>query len=363
MALRDESPKVAIYWDFENLHATLANLAHGENAYNENRFMPQPVFVSIAPILEYASSLGDIIIHRAYGNWQWFANYRHDLNANGIDLIQMFPRGQNMKNSADIRLALDVLTDIHTHSHLSHVVIVSSDSDFISLAQKIKQSGRFVAGIGVQGFVNRFWPLACNEFKFYQNLLPKESEAPVAVGADKPEPATHPAASDESEPATDAAASDEPGMETGSASAFEEAKDALGKALRQLVDRKGENNVPRSTLKVVMKRLLPSFDETALGCLNFSDFLARCPDVVAVVDQLSGGHVAMATEQPARDATVPASAEEGAVAEPSAAQPAVQPDNPMAGPNDQLVQTVETAETAGATETAPDLRPDEATNA
>ena len=352
MALRDESPKVAIYWDFENLHATLANLKHGENAYLENRFTPQPVFVSIAPVLEYASSLGDIIIHRAYGNWQWFANYRHDLNANGIDLIQMFPRGQNMKNSADIRLALDVLTDIHTHSHLSHVVIVSSDSDFISLAQKIKQSGRFVAGIGVQGFTNRFWPLACNEFKFYQNLLPKEPDAAPAADADG------------AGPAADAAASDEPGAAAESASAFEDAKDALRKALRQLVDRKGENNVPRSTLKVVMKRLLPSFDETALGCLNFSEFLARCPDVVTVIDNLSGGHVAMATEAPSQDAAGPADAEAGAVADPAPIpipipipEPSTaQPDEQAAGSNDAPTGTVEASD---ATQLAPDLRADD----
>ena len=55
-----------------------------------------------------------------------------------------------------------------------------------------------------------------------------------------------------------------------------------------------------------MKRLLPSFDETALGCLNFSEFLARCPDVVTVIDNLSGGHVAMATEAPSQDAAGPA---------------------------------------------------------
>jgi hypothetical protein len=44
-------------------------------------------------------------------------------------------------------------------------------------------------------------------------------------------------------------------------------------------------------VKVILKRLLPSFDENALGCVNFTDFVSRCPDVVRIVDNMSGGHV------------------------------------------------------------------------
>jgi uncharacterized LabA/DUF88 family protein len=280
MTLRDEAPKVAVYWDFENLHAIIANVTHGENAYRENRFTPQPVFVEIEPILEYAASLGDVIINRAYGNWQWFANYRETLNRTGIDLIQMFPRGQNMKNSADIRMALDALTDVYTHPHLTHVVIVSSDSDFISLSQKIKQAGRFVAGIGMSGFSNRFWISSCNEFKFYQNL-----SSPVVVEPQLGLDVVSPTAD-----ALEASSSDE-FVELSGLPSFEEAKDALHRATKQLVERKGENYVARSAVKVILKRLLPSFDENALGCQNFSEFVSRCPDVVRIVDNLSGGHV------------------------------------------------------------------------
>ena len=126
MLMREEAAKVAIYWDFENLHAVLANAAHGDGAYRDNRLKSQPVFVNLTPILEYAASLGDIIINRAYGNWQFFANYRHALNEAGVDLIQMFPRGQNMKNSADIRMALDALSDVHTHQHFGQIERLSN---------------------------------------------------------------------------------------------------------------------------------------------------------------------------------------------------------------------------------------------
>ncbi|MDC8786710.1 NYN domain-containing protein [Roseateles koreensis] len=298
---RTESTKVAIYWDFENLHAVLANLAHGDGAYRENRFQPQPVFVDLKPILEYAASLGDIIINRAYGNWQFFANYRHALNEAGVDLIQMFPRGANMKNSADIRMALDALSDVHNHPHLSHVLVISSDSDFISLAQKVKQAGRFIAGVGVAGYSNRFWTASCNEFKFYQNLLGAAPEGgglggPLAVsgGADGNESMAAPGIA--AQVGSVVAMAMPVDAEAVGAPSLDEARQALQRALKQLVDRNGENYVSRSALKVFIKRLLPSFDEQALGCTNFSEFLHRFPDLVIEVDLISGGHVALATQ-------------------------------------------------------------------
>ena len=181
MPEREDNTKVAIYWDFENLHAILANIRNGESWYWNNRYTPQPKFLELRPIIEYAASLGDIIIHRAYGNWQWFAEYRDDLNIAGIDLIQLFPRGAGMKNSADIRMSLDALSDVNSYQHISHVVIVTSDSDYISLAQKIKQAGKMICGVGVDGNSNKYLVASCNEFKFYQNLVKSAEEPNVGV--------------------------------------------------------------------------------------------------------------------------------------------------------------------------------------
>ena len=183
MASNGEAAKVAIYWDFENLHAVLTDQENGPDHYRANRMSVQAPVVDVVPVLDYAASFGDVIIHRAYGNWQFFSRYRDALNGAGIDLIQMFPRGANMKNSADIRMALDALSDIHAHPHLTHIVVVSSDSDFISLAQKVKQAGKFVAGVGVERNSNRFWIASCNEFRFYSALVKLNEASEAAVHA------------------------------------------------------------------------------------------------------------------------------------------------------------------------------------
>ncbi|MEJ7687232.1 MAG: NYN domain-containing protein [Variovorax sp.] len=177
MAANGDAAKVAIYWDFENLHAVLTDQVNGPDYYREHRMSVQAPVADVASVVDYAASLGDVIINRAYGNWQFFSRYRDALNGAGIDLIQMFPRGANMKNGADIRLALDALDDLHRHAHLTHVVVVSSDSDFVSLAQKVREAGKFIAGVGIEGNSNRFWMSSCNEFRFYGSLVKLDETA------------------------------------------------------------------------------------------------------------------------------------------------------------------------------------------
>ena len=281
MALNGDAAKVAIYWDFENLHAVLTDLEFGQDFYRDHRLSVQTPVADVIPIVDYAASLGDVIINRAYGNWQFFSRYRDALNSAGIDLIQMFPRGANMKNSADIRMALDALDDLHTHPHLTHIVVVSSDSDFISLAQKVKQAGKFIAGVGVDGNANRFWIASCHEFRFYRSLVKLNAASEVAVGAndgERPEAAPRFDFSNDVLPVS---------------LSLEEARDTLVKSLTQLVARNGENYVHRGALKSLMKRLMPAFDERALECVTFSGFLGLFPELVRFVDAEGGGHVAM----------------------------------------------------------------------
>lgn len=55
--------------------------------------------------------------------------------------------------------------------HVSHVVIVGSDSDFVSLAQRCKRSGRNVVGIGVERSPAPWWAGACDDYRLYNARL------------------------------------------------------------------------------------------------------------------------------------------------------------------------------------------------
>ena len=168
----EEQPSVALYWDFENLHASLCE-ARQEGAYSkqDNRFRVQEPLIDIQAVVDLAASFGPIAINRAYCNWQYFGRYRDALLQNAIELIQLFPPGGSAKNGADIRLCLDAMEDIGRFAHIGTVVIVSGDSDFMPLAQKVKAAGRCLVGIGTGQSTNRHWAKSCSGLRYYENLV------------------------------------------------------------------------------------------------------------------------------------------------------------------------------------------------
>jgi NYN domain len=140
----DENKSVAVYWDFENLHAALAEAKNGEGSYGkpDARFKPQEPLIDVQAVVELGSSFGPIAINRAYCNWQFYGRYRDTLLQSAVELIQLFPPGASAKNGADIKLCLAAVEDISRFNHIGTIIIVGGDSDFMPVAQKIKAAGR-----------------------------------------------------------------------------------------------------------------------------------------------------------------------------------------------------------------------------
>ena len=167
----NDKHSVALYWDFENLHASLweerQNDSYGKT---DNRFKVQEPLVNVQAVVDLAASFGPIAIHRAYCNWQYFGRYRDALLQTAAELVQLFPPGGSSKNGADIKLCLDAMEDIVRFPHIATVVVVGGDSDFIPLAQKIKAAGRRLVGVGTRQATNAYWAAGCHEFRYYDNL-------------------------------------------------------------------------------------------------------------------------------------------------------------------------------------------------
>ena len=84
---------VAVYWDFENVHASLMDDLGGPG-FLQGRLVPRPQepLVDIDPVAEYAATFGRIMVHRAYCNWQYLRSLpRWELQAHAVDLVQLFP--------------------------------------------------------------------------------------------------------------------------------------------------------------------------------------------------------------------------------------------------------------------------------
>lgn len=163
---------VAIYWDFENIHAALCEAKEpGAYARPDNRFKLQEPLVDVQAIVDAAAAFGPIAIDRAYCNWQFFGRYRESLLKNAMELVQLFPPGGTAKNGADIRLCLDAMEDMARLAHIGTVIVIGGDSDFMPLSQKIKAAGRKLVGIGARSATNEHWARSCHEFRYYEELV------------------------------------------------------------------------------------------------------------------------------------------------------------------------------------------------
>lgn len=246
----EEEESVALYWDFENLHASLCE-ARQEGSYSkqDNRFKVQEPLVDVQAVVELAASFGPIAINRAYCNWQYFGRYRDALLQSAVELIQLFPPGGSAKNGADIKLCLDAMEDVGRFSHIGTVVIVGGDSDFMPVSQKVKAAGRKLIGVGARKATNRHWAKSCHEFRYYENLVESNVDA-------VPVPALAPADAAQPLPA-DAAVRPDPAAEI------------FKRAVRLLAETTGDAWVNKGSIWHMIKRLDSTFDPKEHGHANF----------------------------------------------------------------------------------------------
>jgi len=142
----------------------LAFLVDGDNASATH----------IEEMLAEASKYGSVIIRRVYGNWTaggQVNTWKTKLKEYALTPTQVFPNISNRhvtKNATDIVLIIDAMDILHD-GIVKGFVIVSSDSDYTSLALKIREHGLFVIGIGKKETHDSF-RRACDVFVSTENL-------------------------------------------------------------------------------------------------------------------------------------------------------------------------------------------------
>ncbi len=280
--------RVAVYIDFDNIVISRYDQRSKRGQFHKDEARSfdakanqgtdiarrlEDATVDLGAILDFASSFGTIAISRAYADWSANVNasYRKQLIERAVDLVQMFPTVASMKNGADIRLAIDVVEDLFRLPDLTHVVIVAGDSDYVALAQRSKQLGRYVVGIGVAGSTSKALGWACNEFADYDSLpgvnsATNEADAPaVEVQTDAPS---------------------RRGRRVKPKSEKDAATDLLVRALQLGQSKNDEEWQSSGTIKNQMLRMDPTFQERALGHKSFTEFVLSLDSIV----ELDEGH-------------------------------------------------------------------------
>jgi uncharacterized LabA/DUF88 family protein len=150
-----KSNNVAVYIDFENIAISLA----------ENGFMLNLEHL-IERFVMQARAYGQIVKMAAYAPWGQRGTLPPLVDNNGREIGDEAPARMLManidpvynlpgKNSADLRIARDILTDV-THQEAADIyILVSGDRDFNQVVNTIIQRGKSVVIWGVHGSISR----------------------------------------------------------------------------------------------------------------------------------------------------------------------------------------------------------------
>ncbi|MCA0923024.1 NYN domain-containing protein [Pseudooceanicola nanhaiensis] len=129
-----------------------------------------------AAILKEVTSYGEPALRRVYGDWgaerlrPWTEQVR------GLGLVAHQETANTKgKNASDIGLVIDAMDILHT-GRFDGFVLVSSDSDFTALANRIREQGLDVIGIG-EAKAPESLRNVCNRFVLIENIVDEPSPA------------------------------------------------------------------------------------------------------------------------------------------------------------------------------------------
>lgn len=217
-------------------------------------------------ILSEANNLGDVIYKRIYGNWTTpqMASWRTTILNNAIQPIQQYSNTTG-KNSTDSALIIDTM-DLLYQSNLDGFCIVSSDSDFTRLASRLRESQKYVLGMG-ESKTPRSFISACNKFLYLDVLL---EEAENEADTESTDPAK--AAVTDDTPVVTCPVTEEPvKSEKTSGKNFRTIRQALVKITEENSDDNGW--IFSGTLGNLLNKQFSDFDVRNFGFKKFVPFI------------------------------------------------------------------------------------------
>src|SRR6266568_2624411 len=165
--LMEDKLKIAVFIDFDNIEIGVKSTLQRE--------------FDVAAVLDALKERGEIVTKIAYANWGRQESSTRQLSEHAVQMVQRDPSPRGDKNGADINLALDALEMAFTHDHINAFAIVSGDSDFIALVNKLKQYNKVIFVVGGRAFTSTILQKNCHEFVSYESLLDEPLRPPLGL--------------------------------------------------------------------------------------------------------------------------------------------------------------------------------------
>lgn len=229
----------------------------------------------IEGLLAEVAKYGVASVKRIYGDFtspqqtQW----KKALLKHSIQPVQQFAYTSG-KNATDSSMIIDAMDLMYTR-RFDGFCLVSSDSDFTRLAQRLREEGHTVYGFGERKTPDAFVQ-ACDKF-IYTDLLrrePEPSPAPAAAAKTTARPTKKKAAPAAAPAATKPAP---PGLP----------RDLLAQAIEEAADDEGWAFL--GTVGSYLGKIRPDFDPRLYGHKKLSDLFKAHPGVFEIQERGSVG--------------------------------------------------------------------------
>lgn len=260
---------LAVLIDFENIAA-------GTEKEGLGRF-------DVQALMQRIKDKGRILISRSYADWGRFSRFKQQLLMENVTMMELTSHGMQDKNRADIALVVDALELAFTKDYIDTFVVVSGDSDFTPMVQKMRELNKRVIGVGTRKSTSRLLIQACDEFVFYDSII-----KPATPAVRRPRVAER----EGGRPSRDG---------------------AWGLLLDAVEGLQRENPDPplAGIAKQAMLRKSPDFSESELGFGSFTRFLEAAQEAGFVHisrDTKSGGYRVSAVDSAAESDAAPVAA-------------------------------------------------------
>jgi len=267
LSTASDTSNMALFCDFENVALGVREAKYAD--------------FDIKKVLERLLLKGDIVVKKAYCDWERYREFKKPMHEAAFELIEIPHVRMSGKNSADIRMVVDALDLCYTKSHVDTFVIISGDSDFSPLVSKLRENNKVVIGVGVKQSSSDLLIANCDEFIFYDDLAREKAKKQQS----RKKRATAPAAA-KAGAAADAGEKDAGDKKTEGIDLVMETIEAL------FAERGAEDKIWPSMVKQTLKRRQPGFNESYYGFRSFGKLLDEAHArklLVLEPDEKSGG--------------------------------------------------------------------------
>lgn len=228
----------------------------------------------IEGLLAEIAKFGVAGVKRIYGDWTStkHAQWKVSLLDHSITPIQQFAYTTG-KNATDSSMIIDAMDLMHTQ-RLDGFCLVSSDSDFTRLAQRLREAGLVVYGFGEQKTPKPF-VVACDKFIYTEVLRKAAPSAPKATATAPPK--SGPANAKPPGPSSDVGTDFVQGAAPALTITQKSPVGLLSQAIEQGADESGWAFL--GAVGNYLTKIQPDFDQRLYGCQKLSELIRKYPDV------------------------------------------------------------------------------------